>query len=195
MSLPKIAGLDLETTGLSLEHQVVQVGVALPGLGGLSRPAVFARDIGWPIETLSIDRGALEINRFTIERITAGERASSVDATLAAWLRVQGVKDHELVALGWNVGAFDLPRFQRTLPHSARFFHPYRAVDLNSLCYFVGLHLEEDPAAVKSACREYVARNRMPAAWHDAGYDAAGALLVLQWLLAGLRNEREPATF
>lgn len=69
-----------------------------------------------------------------------------------------------------------------------------RAVDLNSLCYFVGIHLEEDPAAVKSAGREYVVRNRTSAAWHDAGYDAAGALLVLQWLLAGLRNEREPAT-
>lgn len=78
------------------------------------------------------------VHGLSAERIRAAPRADVVDAELCGWLgdKVVG-SGRGLIAVGWNVAAFDLPYVQRFLPrftsHLSR-----RSVDLNAVCFTFG---------------------------------------------------------
>lgn len=62
--------------------------------------------------------------------------AEETDRQIAEWLKSHGVSKRENpgVAIGFNVGAFDLPHIEVVLPETFNLFSR-RSVDLNSICF------------------------------------------------------------
>ncbi len=183
-------GLDLETTGLEPErHAICQLGLAFGPL------AVFRRDLR-PWEGAEVQQEALRVNGFTPERLEKGQNPIDAERDAVFWLReevdrrVSGGKGQtpesgnaRVVAVGWNVGTFDLVFVKRYLPSLARKLH-YHTIDLNAICYALGNHgkakrrLKDETYDLLGVTNE-----------HDAGFDAVAAVmmykLLCDWVQAG----------
>lgn len=173
-------GLDIETTGLSRaqNHRLIQIGWALADDD-------FSGSDVYPEGSLNIDAESMAINGFTLERIAAAALGSSVDRNIAN----QQLNFHggELaVAVGWNVGSFDLPFIRADLPLTAAQFS-HRCVDLTGIC-IMDAHrrgienyrdLKQD---WQNAAEKALGGNGK---WHDAIWDARAALKVWELLRKG----------
>jgi len=199
-------GLDGEMTGnrSPIEHQLIQIGVYTSGswlsssTGPDPRPQLFVSDIGY--DTWNEMEEAMEVNGFTAERIRAGPRPEIVDQNLVVWLEEWGVERKKAIAIGWNVGIFDMPYIRHYLPESAKYFS-YRSADLNSVCFTLAKASRFSWTALKSAAKRHAEdriRTDMRVAgskktWHDAGYDAQASYFAWDylWSLITLREVHE----
>src|SRR5271155_3016324 len=122
-------GLDIESTGSERPptRQLIQIGVAS------QTGFVFTSDVGHPHGEFEFDPEARKVNGFTDERVEAGPRPLVVDERLTEWLRARDVKAKRGIAIGWNVGSFDMPFVRHYLPRSSKLFS-YRTIDLNAVC-------------------------------------------------------------
>lgn len=191
-------GLDGEmSAGGSTGSRLIQAGAAAWTDGPGSTVAVFssliAVDPGVPM-TWSPRAG--KIHGITPDALENAAAAGDVDDALTAWLVAHGanLNARSVVPIGFNVAAFDLPHFRRTLPHTASLLSR-RSIDLNAVCFtFSGWSPAEDAArtftdwrrALKEAANAVLATQGIPTAEHDAGFDAAQALVGWYWLRSQL---------
>lgn len=107
----RFIGVDGEMTGTDGPgvHQLIQIGVAT------APDEVFVSDIGY--KEWSENPESMAVHGLSAERIRAARRADVVDAELCGWLgdKVVG-SGRGLIAVGWNVAAFDLPYVRQYLP-------------------------------------------------------------------------------
>ncbi len=195
MSEHRFCGLDGEMTGGTKtlhffdEYQLCQIGIAL------SYDDIFTRDIGYKEGEYKVTEEALEVNKFTHERIQSGPSQWQVDSELVQWVRERvpaastpyGLK---LIAVGWNVSSWDMPFVRRYLPRFAEWVW-YRAVDLNSVVFTAQKVTGQSYDAIKGGAKqyaEYVLSKKYPESkWHDAGYDAAASLAAWDYLVKLLK--------
>lgn len=196
-------GLDgeMSSSELHLGGKLIQIGAWEPEAGA------FTSDLGWPAvshdpcpgtDTAHVTDIALEVNRFTPDRITSGPDPADVDTRLASWLRDAGAptKHRGVVSIGFNVGAFDLPFVKAHLPQTATLLSR-RTVDLNAVVFTMAGTLTYSGGTpggpgwkrlAKRAGRLYCEEHEVPGGDHDAGYDAAmayGAWQFLRQAMAG----------
>lgn len=191
-----VVGLDIETTGRDRGSgaALIQVGAA-----DVVDPATwFTSLVGHDLARVAVEPEAMAVHRITLAEIEAAPRAAAVDAALSGWLRSRGASEEQpAVACGWNVGGFDLPFIAATLPHSAALV-THRVLDLNSVCFYLD-GVADEPGGTprpwtwwKAAAKRYAAERLLGAGAgerpHDAGWDAAEAVCVLEFLRrAGVR--------
>jgi hypothetical protein len=182
-------GLDGEMTGNTgpSTFQLIQIGLA-------SHDNTFVRDIGYQKGSYAYQKKALEICKFTLDRIERGRPPAEIDLEAVEWLD----RHYPLPIVPWPTGFgvsyFDMPYVARYLPKTwARLGRP--CADLRVMCQF----LEEVCATRGTTERNFRywmdgaknhAKNRLERDdTHDAGFDARVALLSHRWLtdqLAGM---------
>jgi hypothetical protein len=187
-----VAGVDCETSGNDLGRgaRIIQIGLALPTEDGLS---VFSSLVGWPEDSwddTSWSPEAEAVHGITRTRLAGAPECTTVDAQACEWLTDRGasVGNRLILSVGFNVGSFDHPFIARYLP-ATRALLSHRCVDLNSVLFtFDGWHPDGEDGwdwlRWKSSMKADVAsalRDNEGGA-HDAGWDAAEALLSWRWL-------------
>lgn len=205
MSSFRFIGLDGEMSGsgsrepgtvASKKYALLQIGLATMKMGERPDPVVlrpdtlrtFVSDLGY--DTWNSQPEAMEVNKFTADRIQAGPRPGLVDSNACAWLnkrlgfREDSTARRDLHAVGWNVGAFDMPFVREYLPMLGSRFS-YRSVDLNSIVYSMA-DTEDEYKEIKGKAKsgaEVLLRNHgIEPNHHDAGYDAMLALMAFKLL-------------
>jgi len=174
--------VDGEMTGSKSpeEYQLIQIGVA--GERAYDMDDVFVSDIGYDDGKFKFTEEALKVNKFTPERITAGPKPWIVDADLVGWLLDNHGIENKCIAVGWNVGSFDMPFVRKYLPESAKMFS-YRSLDLNSVCFTLADVTGFSWSTIKHHAKIF-AENTIPGTpdWHNAGYDALASLRAWEYL-------------
>lgn len=194
-------GLDTETSARELRAggRIIQVGAAtVPDAEG-DAPSTFSSLVN--PGTFEWEDEAYGVHGIDQLEVKSAPLAADVDAALVAWLVEHGAdpaRPSSNIAIGFNVGSFDLPFVAETLPRTAALLS-YRAADLNSVLFALdgaiahdGRKLDSDgwKALSKSyAARHLAASNEVA---HDAGYDAAEAVLIWRFLSAAIRREPLP---
>jgi oligoribonuclease (3'-5' exoribonuclease) len=168
-----LAGLDIETTGVDINagHRLIQIGIAFQD--GLH----FVADV-LPSGDMAISAEALNINRFTLERIGKASPAKHVDETIANQLREKGYKENSVTPVGWNVGGFDMCFIKRELPKIASFF-TYRTLDLTGVAIMHELRTGKSYRDLKDAFHAKIVEKLGRNERHDALYDAEAALIAI----------------
>ncbi len=186
MTQIRYIGLDGEMTGSGSrdrkriafkEYQLIQIGLAV-------EPNVrFVSDVGY--DKWISQPEAMKVNKFTTQRIYDAPRPAQVDEAacrfIDAWV---GPSKRDLHAVGWNVGSFDMPFVREYLPALGDRFS-YRSVDLNSILYSVvdtDDEYKELKGKAKSGAEVALHNVGIEPKWHDAGYDAAAALMAFKLL-------------
>lgn len=201
----QFVGIDIETTTGDGNGAIIQVGISL----GTEADQNITRDVrpaGWMLQDVpgtSHDRekvffgevpwepGAFKVHGILPQRVTKAPPIEVVEDELVLWLNERGIGPRDGIAVGWNVGSFDMAHIRRLMPHLAAMFH-YRAVDLNSLVFGLAEHgkrYAKAPDKVrgyegwKKLAKRYAAdvMGGEPQ-WHDAGYDARASLLAFHFL-------------
>mgnify|MGYP001583711708 CR=1 FL=1 len=187
-----LLGLDGEMTGgtktldFYKEFQLCQIGLAL----GFNKEDVYTSDIGFDANEYKWTQEALDVNKFTHERIVSGPRQWQVDSELVAWLRARSIVEDgsKLVAVGFNVASWDLPFVRYYLPRFSKSLS-YRTVDLNAVLFaaeqVTGLSYNSIKDHAKRYAKKVLAKTgAYPVAMpHDAGYDAAASLAAFEYLV------------
>jgi DNA polymerase III epsilon subunit-like protein len=188
----RLLGLDIETTGSDFKPDIktIQIGVFDP-----KTKRLFRMDVGWPDGTFTMVPEATAVHNIPKERILAASYAATVDYALLEFLTSLGVGAKQGIAVGFNVGSFDMTFVRRDLPNSASLFS-YRTIDLNAVCFAIGEATGIDWKRIKDvAVADAKARLRVlvpDLKAHDAGYDAMEAVLVFEFLTTSIREKREP---
>ena len=192
-----LMGLDLETTMSDPppRGRLLQIGVCLiaerwkPLLSG----AKFVSDAGYPdFKTMERSAEADKVHGITLERIGRAPSIWDVDRELSLFLLTNGVGPKRGIAVGWNVGGFDMPFVRFYLPMSAQRLS-YRTIDLNAVCMTLGsargIPWTELKKRSKAYAREWICATDHELHAHDAGYDAMEAVLCWQWLVSEIGRE------
>lgn len=167
----KFMGLDIETTGLNYlaNHRLIQFGTA-EGVRDYMSQDIF------PVGPIEFDPEAMAVNGFTRQRVFAGKPQLQADVMLAVTFAQHGYTTGSITPVGWNVGSFDLHFVKMELPRTAEFFS-HRVVDLTSV--FI-VKFGDQWRQKKTEAQKMVEDIVGEAYWHDAGFDAMAALLVLK---------------
>jgi hypothetical protein len=193
-------GLDGEMSAADLSDggRLIQAGAA-----------AWSAEPGGPVETFTslirhdqltwCDRAA-QVHGITRDQLADAPAAAEVDEALRAWLLAHGGTDgkRRIVPVGLNVAAFDLPFFRHSLPGATELL-ARRSVDLNALCFtYAGWDPNPRTAttrdfagwkrAMKTAANAALTEQGRTVREHDAGYDAAQALVGWWWLRGQLTD-------
>jgi DNA polymerase III epsilon subunit-like protein len=182
-----VTGLDCETSGsdLAAGHRLIQVGLAVLADG---EPRIFTSLVGWPENSWdeqSWSPQAQAVHNISREQLADALPADEVDFLAESWLLGHGalLGRRLVLSVGFNVGSFDHPFFARYLPRT-RALITHRHVDLNSICFTMdgwsGRNWQQWKDAAKTAAAAQL--RHLGSASHDAGYDAAEAVLAWQWI-------------
>lgn len=190
-------GLDFETSGTShREHAPIQIGLA-------TRKEVFGGLVGgWDFE----DKYDWSYEAEEIHGISQGDLidcapAYEIDGLASEWLQALDTPAKKIIAVGWNVAAFDFPFLRLYFPRTAQGMS-YRSVDLNAIVFaLVDARMTDsygrpwDYYGLKKAAKEYAAAviaREFPEIegeqWHDAGYDALASLHAYDFLNYEIRT-------
>lgn len=177
MSRPLFLGLDIECTGSDVDkHAIIQIGIACRHEG---RIVWQAWDIGQ--QEYVWEQEALNVNKFTHERIKMGHPVESVDAYAAS--EIEKWRDgRSAIAVGWNVAGFDIPFIKKAMPLTYDKLS-YRTVDLNAIIFAASLAGYGAYDKMKRRAKGYAEATLPAVNWHDAGYDAAAGLASLEYLV------------
>jgi hypothetical protein len=181
-------GLDGEMSGADIEsgHRLIQIGVtAHSNLDGSEAKgdSYFCATMN-PGEMVW-DTRAEGVHGFTRGEIENAQPASVVDDELVSWLIQNGASQDSrggTIAIGFNVGSFDLPHLRLVLPRTTAMFSR-RTVDLNAVCFTLdGMEYKWNQAKMdgltwKKLASTYAERtiaelNASAESAHDAGYDS-----------------------
>jgi DNA polymerase III epsilon subunit-like protein len=181
-----VVGIDIETTGTLATPgaRLVQVGAAA---FADRADRWFSSLVSHPGAELGIDPDAMAVHNIPLDVIQQAPPAHEVDDELAAWLADRGATEaNPAVAVGWNVASFDLVFIAESLPHTRELL-ARRSIDLNAVCMALSdLPDSSDFATVKSEAKRWAATRLERAGLgnrpHDACWDAAEAVLVLDWI-------------
>ncbi len=192
-----VIGLDGEMSASSRDDggKLIQAGFAAATSAGIDVFSSLIRMDGglWAEQ-------AAAVHQIPRAELSDAPAAPTVDEHAASWMRGHGGRGdrRHLVPVGFNVGAFDLPFFLDTLPATMSYVSR-RTIDLNAVCFFLdGSHCPARGEALdwrgwKAAGREFAAERLdtlgVAAGPHDAGWDAAEALVCYDWM----RSQAEQA--
>lgn len=186
-------GLDGEMTSSEISEggALIQIGLSL------APDTTFTATIGHRPGSYTADPKAMAVHGITEAAIAAAPSAAVVDAQARRWLLAHGASTAKklVIPVGFNVGAFDMPFVKATLPGTYRLLSR-RTVDLNAVCFAMdGMPYEGSTPRwtgwkrlAKRAAAQTLADVGVDAAWHDAGYDAAAALVAFEWLKRIIRD-------
>jgi len=187
-------GLDGEMSSADLETggKLIQAGAA-----------AWADEPGGPVDVftrlirhdeMEWSERAFMVHGITKEEIAAAPRPEEVDSGLREFLISHGATPGQrtVVPIGLNVGSFDMPFFRDSLPGASSLI-ARRCVDLNSLLftfsgwdpYEVGSNFRDFGGwkrSMKNAANSIIEKSGLVGREHDAGYDAAQALIGWWWL-------------
>jgi len=175
-------GVDLETSGTTTSHVPIQLEICSPS--GETRSWLIK---GWAWDVWEWDEDAAEVHGITKERIEdEGKYAYDVADEAARFTNAySGTYYARRKPTGWNVAAFDMPYMNRHLSTFAKSLS-YQGVDLAAVTFAMGAAFGTDPQGVKEDAKAHakaeLTRLGVTTAAHDAGYDAAEAVLVWQYL-------------
>jgi hypothetical protein len=187
-------GLDCETSAVDLASgaRLIQAGVAVWSAAPGGEVDIFCSLLRQDVMEWSDEAAA--VHQIPREALTDAPLPSDVDSLLYDWMCRRGaVAGRQIVIpVGLNVGSFDLPFFQQALPRFSSLLS-HRTVDLNSLCFtFAGWDpcpsgvfprgFESWKSAMKDEANSHLAQSGFVVREHDAGFDAAQALLGWWWL-------------
>ena len=191
----RILGVDIETcaSAFVLRNKLVQIGVF-----DSETRQLFRMDVGWKDDEFDTDLEVVEkVHHISRERTLASPPASTVDATLIAFLDKLGVGPKRGIAVGFNVAGFDMNFVRRDLPFSAARFS-YRTIDLNAICFAIGkatgVPWERIKKVAVQAAKEELAMMVPDLKAHDAGWDAMCAVLVFEFLAHSIREKKGGAS-
>jgi hypothetical protein len=145
------------------------------------------QDMHWCERSASVH----QIDRATLDTAPDPE---DVDQAAYTWLLSHGAVDGKrtVIPIGLNVGTFDMPFFRQTLPRTSSLISR-RAIDLNAICFtYAGWDPNPRSGSVrdfhgwkrsmKTVANTELARRGYHTSDHNAGHDAAQALLGWWWL-------------
>jgi hypothetical protein len=179
----RLIGLDGEMSDSELADGAVliQIGVAFDATER------FSALLGWPDGSYFKTDRAMAVHGIDPVAIAEADPPAEVDAQLEAWLLARGADSEKraLVPVGYNVGAFDLPFVAAYLPRTSQLLSR-RVVDLNAFCLAYEGQVPYEGSLptfsgwkrlAKRYAAEKLAAVGLEESWHDAGYDAAAAIL------------------
>jgi len=181
----RFIGVDIESTGNKPGFKVTQIGVAF-GTNDYAEELV--QPAGeWEFERWTgkdgKETGVEELIGITKAMVMSARPAVEVDHTMFCWLLAHGVNPeqrHGLIAVGWNVGSFDMPAVRRDLPRTGSVIS-YRSVDLNSLVFAL-VDSDNQYDKIKEKAKDYARRTMGQWKEHTAGGDAVASLLSFDYL-------------
>lgn len=194
-------GIDGEMSAADISYggRLIQIGMAAhtDAEGNeLDNPASFGSLIN-PGE-FSWDERAAAVHGFTRDEIENAPPASQVDYLCADWLGSHGVeRPRSAVAVGFNVGSFDLPHIAEVLPKTALLL-ARRTVDLNAICFTLeGMKHEGGfpswsgwKRMASTYAERVISEKSLSAAMaHDAEYDALLHLFAWRFLRAAAHGK------
>jgi len=175
-------GLDGEMSAPNLSDggRLIQIGVAAGEPEGRDH-SLFASLIN-PGPGYTWSMRAEGIHGFRKDEVEAAPVAPEVDNALFSWLLDRGAEEGKrgnIIPIGFNVGAFDMPHVAEVLPLTYSLFSR-RTVDLNALCFTLdGSEYNNNPVSwsgwkrlAKNFAERTIHEQGFPGAEHDAGYDA-----------------------
>lgn len=193
-------GLDGEMSAADVSSggRLIQIGLAVhtnrkgeendtpPSFGSLINPG--------PCEW---NERAAVVHGFTREEIERAPSAETVDSLCIEWLTKHGLnRARSGIAVGFNVGSFDLPHLSTVLPGTALLFSR-RTVDLNAICFTLEGKRHEGGTPTWSgwkrmastyAQRAIAERGLSIDMAHDAEYDALLHLFAWRFLKAAAQG-------
>jgi hypothetical protein len=183
----RLIGLDGEMSDSELTDGavLVQIGVAFDATER------FSALLGWPVDSYFKTDRAMDVHGIDAAAIAAADPPGEVDAQLEQWLLARGADSDKraLIPVGYNVGAFDLPFVRAYLPRTSQLLSR-RVVDLNAFCLaYEGRVPYKGSMPTFSGWKrlakrysvEKLAAVGLEENWHDVGYDAASAILQLEF--------------
>jgi len=182
-------GLDFETSGVSHEMSApIEFGIATAD--GLMHDSLIG---GWKwkheltaLNALPFERRyiwsdeAEDIHGLSTNDLVGQATPSAVDDDMTGFIRRNvGYEPKKIIAVGWNVAAFDFPFMREYLPKTADSMS-YRSVDLNALLFGITQAGLTNPQGGEKRISE---ERGLAAAWHSAGYDALASIYAYETLL------------
>lgn len=176
-------GLDGEMSGIDINngHKLIQIGLAKMVDGEMTSTSSLLNPgkMSWSEEAESV-------HLFSRDRIKKeGREPKSVDHELADWVSLKPDRQRT-IAVGFNVGSFDMPFVSQTLP-VLKSRMSRRSVDLNSILFAMS-DSDREFQKFKKASKNY-AIEKMDGMFegfkdrqHDAEYDAVMALYCFEYL-------------
>lgn len=201
-------GLDgeMSSADLATGGRLIQAGFALFVNGEVE---TFTSKIGYPLdswdETTWSARASI-VHNITREELAKAPLAAEVDAAAHAWLLARGATEGQrtLISIGFNVGVFDHPFFRKYLPFTMSLVSR-RNIDLNPLCFTLAgwdpnpSNSVRDWAGWKSSLKDYADAHLTQLGQagqpHDAGWDAAQALIGWKWIQGSIHASKAPTRY
>lgn len=141
---------------------------------------MFASDLGY--DDWNEDPDAMRANGFTPERIRSAPRPSELDREVVSWLGPHASSNaEELITVGWDVAAVDLPYISHYLPDLAGLLSRH-SVDLNGVCFTIAGDASFGWKSLRRKAERHAEEELGRSDWHDAGFDAAAALSSWHYL-------------
>ena len=180
-----LVGLDGEMSAAELEDggRLIQAGFAMRTAQGVE---VFEATIAWGDEMLWDPRAAV-VHGIAEDAVRSARTPAEVDDAAYAWLMERGGIEgrRQMIAVGFNVGAFDLPFFRQAMPRTMSLISR-RSLDLNAVCFaFDGW----DPRSDVSRSIQSLNEAGVVGSEHSAGYDAALAIGCIEYLRREVRSD------
>lgn len=173
----RFVGVDIETTGLSDECAIIELGLACAS-DGILHP------MGWlvrPNRPFLVEPEAMGINGIDMGEVFEAAPPQDVETAALMWLDDMAGKYTTLIATGFNVGSFDMVFLKREMPRLAERFS-YRCLELNSAIFAAtGCSLLDFEQNRDSVMREMM-RRRNERTPHRAASDAMDALMIVEIL-------------
>ena len=191
-----VVGLDGEMSSANLAKggRLIQAGFSVLIKGKVE---IFSQLLNpGPMEW---DINAQKIHGFSQTQIESALSALEVDELAYQWLLPRGgmLGEGKLIPVGFNVGSFDMPFFLESMPKTASLFSR-RSIDLNALCFSLegmssGVGKPKKFTGWKKAIDRETKKVLLALGYkvvkHDAGSDAAQALLGWIWIRGILDNK------
>jgi DNA polymerase III epsilon subunit-like protein len=175
-------GLDIESSGTNLNQgaRVIQVGYAYneDGAYWTGESGVNPLEFAWSAE-------AQAVHNITLEEVNTFPEATEVDKKFSSEFIDFRNQEVTLIAVGFNVGSFDLPFIRESLPIFSKNFS-HRVVDLNSLIFALAKssgsssNFESIKSELKNKAEKIIATILPDKHAHSAGYDALEAIIIFE---------------
>jgi hypothetical protein len=184
-----LISLDIESSGSEVAiHSLLSIGCVMA-----SDMSSFYAEVRH--ENLMVSPEAMRVNGLNITKVDRVEleTAQQVDERLYAWAKHSPLykegKRYNLIPVGLNVGAFDMPFVRKWLPKSAALFGR-RSIDLNALIFMDAVRHQTSFQSTKHAAKTIghsfalgYAPTLLP---HHALHDAYMNLGILEYVMGDL---------
>lgn len=132
---------------------------------------------------------AEQVHHIKKEEVLSATRATIIDDLAYQWLK-ENTTGEPLYAVGYNVMSFDIPFFKKALPKTTSLFS-HRGIDLNSILLTLDGYGDKPwtyyKDLLKDYCKAELENQNFGYNAHNAGWDAAEAIIAYSWLTERIR--------